>query len=231
MWETSDRQKTSTTQKRSVWGDLQQGEGLIKEYEQISLRITKAIETLMKDRGIQKEDVQKTIYHAETTGEKFINPGADHSLASFRPDRVTYWVEYSKIGEVYEIHTVYSHRTEMKRKGTPWQNGPNILMPTSGCAIDARLGSWFKRSDFSIWGWFLPSIFLSVPIVRWYSYVKNWQQERWPKRNRSLKINNHVSSEQYGYWLFFRLVQDRQHCWPMPEAGRSRAHQESSQSL
>ena len=73
----------------------------------------------MKDRGIQKEDVQKTIYHAETTGEKFINPGADHSLASFRPDRVTYWVEYSKIGEVYEIHTVYSHRTEMKRKGTP----------------------------------------------------------------------------------------------------------------
>jgi hypothetical protein len=92
---------------------------LIQEYEQIRLHITKEIEALMKDRGIRQEDVQKTIHHAETTGEKFLNPDVGRSLASFRPDRVTYWVEYSKIGENYNIHTVYSHRTEMKRKGTP----------------------------------------------------------------------------------------------------------------
>jgi hypothetical protein len=92
---------------------------LTQEYEQINLHITKDIETLMRDRGIQHEDVQKTIYHAETTGKKFINPDAGHFLTSFRPDRVTYWVEYSMVGEDYEIHTAYSHRTEMKRKGTP----------------------------------------------------------------------------------------------------------------
>ena len=91
----------------------------MKEYEQINLYFPEEVESLMKDRGILEEDVQKTIHHAETTGEKFINTDTNHSLASFRPDRVTYWVEYSKVGEAYEIYTAYSHRTEMKRKGTP----------------------------------------------------------------------------------------------------------------
>jgi hypothetical protein len=32
-----------------------------------------------------------------------------------RPDRVTYWVEYSQVGEDYQVHSAYSHRMEMKR--------------------------------------------------------------------------------------------------------------------
>jgi hypothetical protein len=91
----------------------------MKEHEQINLYIPEKVASLMKDRGILNEDIQKTIHHAETMGEKFINPTAGRSLAFFRPDRVTYWVEYSKVGETHEIHTVYSHRTEMKRKGKP----------------------------------------------------------------------------------------------------------------
>ena len=73
----------------------------------------------MEDRRILQEDVQKTIHHAETTGEKFINPYAAGLWHLSRPDRVTYWVEYVKVGENYHIHTAYSHRMEMKRKGTP----------------------------------------------------------------------------------------------------------------
>ena len=65
-------------------------------YEQIRLRIPEEVERLMEDRRILREDVQKVIHHAETTGEKFINPSIGRSLASFRPDRVTYWVEYSE---------------------------------------------------------------------------------------------------------------------------------------
>ena len=87
--------------------------------EQISLYIPEEVERLMEDRLILREDVQKTIYHAETTGEKFINPSTGRSLAFLRPDRVTYWVEYSQVGEDYHIHSAYSHRMEMKRKGTP----------------------------------------------------------------------------------------------------------------
>jgi len=84
-------------------------------YEEIRLHIPKEVERLIEDRRILKEDLQKTIHHAETTGEKFINPSTGRSLASFRPDRVTYWVEYSPIGEDYQVHSAYSHRMEMKR--------------------------------------------------------------------------------------------------------------------
>jgi hypothetical protein len=84
-------------------------------YEQLSLLISKEVESLLKERGILCEDVQKTIHHAETTGEKFINVSTDRSLASFRPDRVTYWVEYGKVGDEYRVYTAYSHRMEMKR--------------------------------------------------------------------------------------------------------------------
>jgi hypothetical protein len=87
----------------------------MNEYEQIRLHIPEEVERLMENRGILREDVQKTIYHAETTGEKFINPSTDRSLASHRPGRVTYWVEYSRVGEDYQVHSAYSHRMEMKR--------------------------------------------------------------------------------------------------------------------
>jgi hypothetical protein len=87
--------------------------------EQMNLHIPEKVEGLMKDRLILREDVQKVIHHAETTGEKFNNPSSGRSLASFRPDRVTYWVEYTRDGESYQVHGAYSHRTEMKR-GRGW---------------------------------------------------------------------------------------------------------------
>ncbi len=85
--------------------------------EQIGLNISEEVERLMEERGISKEDVEKAIDHAETTGEKFINPSNGRSLTSHRPDRVTYWVEYSRVGEDYQVHSAYSHRMEMKRPG------------------------------------------------------------------------------------------------------------------
>ena len=91
----------------------------MNEYEQIRLHIPEEVERLIKGRRILKEDLQKTIHHAETTGEKFINPATGRSLASLRPDRVTYWVEYSRVGEDYHVHSTYSHRMEMKRGRGP----------------------------------------------------------------------------------------------------------------
>jgi hypothetical protein len=84
-------------------------------YEQIRLHIPEEVGRIMEDRRILREDLQKAIHHAETTGEKFINPSTGRSLASMRPDRVTYWVEYSRVGEDYRVHSAYSHRMEMKR--------------------------------------------------------------------------------------------------------------------
>ena len=83
--------------------------------EQITLHISEEIEHMMETRGIHKEDVLEVIAHAETTGEKFINPSSGRSLASFRPGSVTYWVEFSEEGGSYRVHSAYSHRMEMKR--------------------------------------------------------------------------------------------------------------------
>jgi hypothetical protein len=83
-------------------------------HEQIRLQIPEEVERLMEERKILREDIQKTIHFAETTGEKFINPATGHYLASLRPDRVMYWVEYSPAGDGYKIHTAYSHRMEVK---------------------------------------------------------------------------------------------------------------------
>jgi hypothetical protein len=91
----------------------------MNEHGYINLHIPEEIKRLMEDRKITAEDLQNVIDHAETTGQKFINPATGHSLASLRPDRVTYWAEYSRVGETYQIHSAYSHRMEMKRKGKP----------------------------------------------------------------------------------------------------------------
>jgi hypothetical protein len=88
-------------------------------YEQIRLHIQEEVERLMENRGILKENLRETIHLAETTGEKFINPSTGRSLAFLRPDRVTYWVEYSRVGEDYHVHSAYSHRMEMKRGRGP----------------------------------------------------------------------------------------------------------------
>ena len=84
-------------------------------YEKIDLDVPEDVGRLMEDRLILREDVQKVIHHAETTGEKFINPSTGRFLASSRPGRVTYWVEYSLVDGQYRVHSAYSHRMEMKR--------------------------------------------------------------------------------------------------------------------
>ncbi len=89
------------------------------QFEHMNLLISEGTEALIKNRAISREDLRRIIFEAETTGAKFINPVSGRSLAFLRPDRVTYWVEYTRKGEAYEIYSAYSHRTEMKRKGTP----------------------------------------------------------------------------------------------------------------
>jgi len=83
--------------------------------EQIRVEMTETVRQLLEDRRILLEDLQQTIHHAETTGQKFIDPGSGRCLAFHRPDRVTFWVEYSTCGDHFQIHTAYSHRMEMQR--------------------------------------------------------------------------------------------------------------------
>lgn len=86
-------------------------------YEQVGLNISEEVQHLLENRHILIEDLQKVIHHAETTGEKFIDPSSGRSLAFLRPARVTFWVEYSPAGDGFQIHSAYVHRMEKKRGG------------------------------------------------------------------------------------------------------------------
>ena len=87
-------------------------------HEQACLHIPEDVERLLEDRLILREDLQKVILHAETTGKKLINSSTGRSLACFRPKAVFYWVEYSRFVEYFQVHTAYTNRMVMKSSGS-----------------------------------------------------------------------------------------------------------------
>jgi hypothetical protein len=99
----------------SLWQEVPQAkEGV---YRTIELLLNERTLEIMEERRILIEDIQKVIEFAERTGRKFINPDNGHSLAHFRPVRVTYWVEYQAQEQGFMVLNVYSHRMEIVEEG------------------------------------------------------------------------------------------------------------------
>lgn len=93
-----------------LWGETV---GAGPEHKKIVVVINQEVSDLLNSRHILEEDIQKVIQHAEQTGKHLINPHNSHRLASFKPVRVTYWLEYEPIGRGYVIHNGYSHRMQL----------------------------------------------------------------------------------------------------------------------
>ena len=68
----------------------------------------------LEGRHILLEDMLRVIREAEAAGTAFQDRRSGHFLASWRPSRVTYWVEYAvedgPEGRVFIVHDAYSHR-------------------------------------------------------------------------------------------------------------------------
>lgn len=97
----------------SLWKEIPPAkEGV---YRTINLLLNEKVLEIMEDRRILIEDIQRVIERAERTGRKFINPDNGHSLAQFRPVKVTYWVEYQtqEQEQGFVVLNVYSHRMEI----------------------------------------------------------------------------------------------------------------------
>jgi len=95
---------------KTLWGE---GRPPAEEHEAILLRLSDEVSEVMEKRRILHEDVRKVIHHAETGGDRFVDPETGRVLAAFRPGHVTYWVKYSREGEGWRVHNVYSHRMEI----------------------------------------------------------------------------------------------------------------------
>ena len=87
---------------------------MTESYEGYTLLLTPEMRAALEDRLILVEDVQKVIQYAETTGESFKNQQTGHTLAFYKPNLITYWVEYTREAEAWRVHNAYSHRMELE---------------------------------------------------------------------------------------------------------------------
>ena len=79
----------------------------------MNLEIDARISTLLEERGIGTEDIMKVLTDARETGSVYRHNVTGRLLASSRPKRTTYWVEYERRGDSYTIYNAYSHRMEI----------------------------------------------------------------------------------------------------------------------
>jgi Fe-S oxidoreductase len=93
-----------------LWGEAA-GPG--PDHKKIRLILSREVLELLNSRHILEEDVRKVILQAEQTGKHLVNPHNNRRLASFKPVRVTYWVEYEPTAQGYLIHNGYSHRMQL----------------------------------------------------------------------------------------------------------------------
>jgi glutamate synthase (NADPH) small chain len=93
-----------------LWGE---GREDMETHRKIVLHIGPEVQSLLEERRILIEDLQKVIHHAETRGRKLVHPKTGHFKGSFKPYKVTFWVEYSPSEDGYVVHNAYAHRMEV----------------------------------------------------------------------------------------------------------------------
>jgi glutamate synthase (NADPH/NADH) small chain len=91
------------------------GEPMPEPEDAIALKVRMAPEVAAKmERDfILLDDVKAVIHWAETTGNRVETPATGRIVAHLRPHIVTYWVEYAKDGDEYEVLNAYSHRMQI----------------------------------------------------------------------------------------------------------------------
>jgi Fe-S oxidoreductase len=91
---------------RSVWNESPEA----KAQAGPELVISPEVRERMEVRQILVDDVAQVVARAEAGGQKFLDKTTGRFLASFRPRRVAFWVEYAMVDGKAVIHNAYSHR-------------------------------------------------------------------------------------------------------------------------
>ncbi len=84
-----------------------------QDHTKLKLRIGPDVAAEMERDFILADDVKRVIHRAETTGYKLQVPATGRFIAHYQPSIVTYWVEYARDGDEYEVFRVYSHRMQI----------------------------------------------------------------------------------------------------------------------
>jgi Fe-S oxidoreductase len=133
---------------RPGWSERQENRARLKEcfltelwkesppemaaHEKIRLQMAPEVAKLLERRRILLSDIQKVIYHAETSGQKFFHKATGRFKAAYRPYRVTFWVAYAPSDEAsrggdapktdtYSVYNAYAHRMTVVPEGEEGQ--------------------------------------------------------------------------------------------------------------
>jgi NADPH-dependent glutamate synthase beta subunit-like oxidoreductase len=92
-----------------------------------ALLVAPEVEDLLERRFLRPEEVHQVVLNGEASGRRFVEQGTARSLASLAIGAVTYWVEYSREGARFRVHSAYSHR--MEHKPPPWPPADALEQP------------------------------------------------------------------------------------------------------
>ncbi|HKI49441.1 MAG TPA: amine oxidase, partial [Desulfobacteria bacterium] len=95
--------------KAEVWNERTSH---MEAHAKTKLIISPALGEILERRRILEEDLQKVVYYAEKTGNKFENVETGRFKASYKPYRATFWVEYGPSENGFIVYNAYSHRME-----------------------------------------------------------------------------------------------------------------------
>ena len=92
----------------------------------------------MEERHILLSDVEGAVVGAEASGHWFENLENGHRLGSWRPRKVTFWVEYQPKGEGFILHDAWCHR--MVVPGSGGQEAVDVINSHQCCTDGGRPG-------------------------------------------------------------------------------------------
>ena len=92
----------------------------------------------MEERHILLSDVEEAVVGAEASGHWFENLDDGHRLGSWRPRKVTFWVEYQPQGEGFVLHDAWCHR--MVVPGSGGQEAVDVINSHQCCTDGQRPG-------------------------------------------------------------------------------------------
>lgn len=85
-----------------------------KPWDDIMINVPDDVRIKMEDKMLTDSNVKETIWSCEQSGEGFYSPETDAYLGCLVKPALTYWVEYSKNGDGFDIRNVYCHRMHFR---------------------------------------------------------------------------------------------------------------------
>ncbi|MFP5220893.1 MAG: pyridine nucleotide-disulfide oxidoreductase/dicluster-binding protein [Acidobacteriota bacterium] len=125
---------------REIWG-----EDAAPHARGLDVSYASGVPELMENRRILRDDVEAVLAETLRTGRRMVDRESGRFLASFRPRRVNYWVEYSQDAGHITVTRAWSHRMELAGPTGTASDVPStqhVSLPEGGdwaCACGAEL--------------------------------------------------------------------------------------------